>query len=109
MLRKWRCVICGDEIIEGQRFTVLRDGFVHLECLFEKLVKEGRLSQDIAALMDAVEVLNYLIVRIKEAKRLASSREVIDMLEAVRIDAEKHAAQISSLLERMAGLGGERG
>ena len=103
-LRKWRCVLCGDEVVEGQRFTVLRDGFVHLECLYEKLVREGRVNPDIVALMDAIEALNYLIVRVKEAKRLAESEELRNLLDAVRVDAEKHAAQLSALLEKRAGL-----
>ena len=103
-LRKWRCVLCGDEVIEGQRFTVLKDGFVHLECLYEKIAGSGRLDPDIVALMDIVEALNYLIVRTKEALRIARDEKLKDMLNAVRIDAEKHAAQLSALLEKKAGL-----
>ncbi len=104
-LRKWKCVLCGEDVIEGQRFTVLRNGFVHLECLYEKLVREDRVSPDIIALMDVLEALNYLIVRVKEAKRMAASEDLRDLLDAVRVDAEKHAAQLSALLEKRAGLG----
>ena len=103
-LRKWRCVLCGDEVVEGQRFTVLRDGFVHLECLYAEIASRGRLDPDTLALMDIVEALNYLIVRVKEALRLARDQRIRDMLDAVRVDAEKHAAQLSALLEKRAGL-----
>ena len=103
-LRKWRCVICGDEVIEGQRFTVLRDGFVHLECLYSKIVEKGGVDADTVALMDIVEALNYLIVRVKEALRMARDEKLRDMLNAVRVDVEKHAAQLSALLEKKAGL-----
>ncbi len=103
-LRKWKCVLCGDEVVEGQRFTVLRDGFVHLECLYAEIAKRGRLDGDVAALMDVVEALNYLIVRVKEALRMASDEKVRNVIDAVRVDAEKHAAQLSSLLEKRVGL-----
>ena len=103
-LRRWKCVLCGDDVIEGQRFTVLRDGFVHLECLYSEIARRGRLDGDILALMDILAALNYLIVRVKEALRMASDEKLRDMLNAVRIDAEKHAAQLSALLEKKAGL-----
>ncbi len=100
-LRKWRCVLCGEDVIEGQRFTVLRNGFAHLECLYEHIVAENKLSPDVLALMDAIEALNYLIVRLKEAKRLAHSPDVISIIDSIRVEVEKSTAQASNLLEKL--------
>ncbi len=100
-LRKWKCVLCGEDVIEGQRFTVLKDGFVHLECLYERIVSEGKMSPDVLALMDAIEALNYLIVRLKEAQRMARSADVRNLLDSIRVEVEKSTAQASNLLERL--------
>jgi hypothetical protein len=103
--RKWRCYICGDEVVEGQRFTVTSKGFVHLECLYEKIAEKG-LSRDVIAYMDALEVLNYAITRLKEAEVLSSTPEARAALEATRRSLEAEAARLTKKLVEASGVEG---
>ncbi len=101
--RKWQCYICGDEVVEGQRFTVTGKGFVHLECLYRS-VAEKKLTRDIVAYMDALEVLNYAITRIKEAEMLSETPEAKASLQEARRKLEAEAARITKQLVEAAGL-----
>lgn len=101
--RKWRCYICGDEVVEGQRFTVTSKGFVHLECLYSKIAEKG-LSNDAVAYMDALEVLNYAITRFKEAELVASSAEVKAALQETRRLLEAEAAKVTKRLVEATGV-----
>lgn len=101
--RKWRCYICGDEVVEGQRFTVTSKGFVHLECLYSKIAEKG-LSNDVVAYMDALEVLNYAITRFKEAELVASSAEVKAALQETRRLLEAEAAKVTKRLVEATGV-----
>ncbi len=97
-LLKWKCVICGQDVIEGQRFFyVPGKGYAHAECYYEKLL-EGKepMMRDIIALMDANEVLSYAIVRLKEAARVASSSEVKDAITRTRREIEMLAEKLET-------------
>ncbi len=101
--RKWTCYICGDDVVEGQRFTVTSKGFVHLECLYRRIAEKG-LSNDIVAYMDALEVLNYAITRFKEAELIAASAEVRAALQETRRVLEAEAAKVTKRLVEAAGV-----
>ncbi len=91
-LKKWTCAICGDVLVEGQRFGFIPGkGYVHLECLYEKIAPKDR---DVVSLMDANEVLTYAIVRLKEATRIAGSEEVKEALVEARKKVEALAAKL---------------
>lgn len=98
-LRKWKCVYCGDEVIEGQRFFWIPSerGYAHIECVYERLLsKASEEFRDTVALMDANEVLSYAIVRLKEAARIAASEDVREEITRVRREIERLAAQLES-------------
>ncbi|MEZ0290792.1 MAG: DUF2175 family protein [Sulfolobales archaeon] len=97
--RTWKCGICGESVIEGQRFIFVKDlGFVHLECAIERLLGKESVSRDIIALLDANEVITYSIVRFKDSEIKASSKETKDLLINMRRELEKISAQLSSKL-----------
>ena len=103
-LKKWKCVLCGQDVIEGQRFIYLPNkGYAHIECYYEKL--KPKLNPDIIALMDANEVLAYAIVRLKEAARLAGTPEVSEEITQARRKIEGLAARLEKKLVDVSGEG----
>ena len=52
--KSWKCGICGDTVIEGQRFLVVKDiGFTHLEYMLEKLFEKNKnIDRNLLALID---------------------------------------------------------
>ena len=103
-LKKWKCVLCGQDVIEGQRFIYIPGkGYAHIECTYERA--REKLSPDVVALMDANEVLSYAIVRLKEAARIAESEEVRGEITGARYKIEGLAAKLEELLTKLVGLG----
>ncbi|MCE4600505.1 MAG: DUF2175 domain-containing protein [Desulfurococcales archaeon] len=101
-LRKWKCHLCGQDIIEGQRFLfVPGKGYVHIECYYER-VKASNAERDVMALMDANEVLTYAIVRLKEAGRIAASDELREEILSARRRIEELAERLERLLHEKA-------
>ncbi len=95
---KWKCTLCGEEIVEGQRFTFLSGiGAAHNECLMSTILSKN-LNRDMVALLDANEVLLYAIVRFKEAEKTAETIEVKSVLAEIRKDIEKLAGKISNAI-----------
>jgi hypothetical protein len=106
--RKWRCVLCGEEVVEGQRFIYIPGrGYAHVECVAGLIAEKGLLTGDVAALHAASEALSYAIVRLKEAARLASSGEAVEAIVEARRRVEDIAAMVERVLaDRLAGEGG---
>ncbi|MCE4628321.1 MAG: DUF2175 domain-containing protein [Desulfurococcales archaeon] len=103
-LKKWKCILCGQDVIEGQRFIyVPGKGYAHIECAYERA--KDKLSPDVVALMDANEVLAYAIVRLKEAARIAESEQVKSEIVGARYKIEGMAAKLEELLSKLLGLG----
>ena len=99
-MKRWRCVICGEDILEGQRFTQLSEGYAHIECIREKAAeKHGSPPRDMEALLDALESALYGIVRAKEAARYASDEDVRRIIEKYRQMLEEEALIMSVALE----------
>ena len=106
-LGKWKCVLCGDDVIEGQRFFYIPGrGYAHAECVYERLADKGY-SREAVALMDANEVLAYAIVRLKEAARIAGKGSVADEITSVRKEVEGLAARLEKVLVDLVGGLGE--
>ncbi|MGC9009629.1 MAG: DUF2175 family protein [Sulfolobales archaeon] len=99
--KTWKCGLCGENVIEGQRFLFLRNlGFVHLECLIEKLSEKNLLNRDIIALIDSNEVVTYSIIRLKQAEIMSSDNKIKEIIMSLRKELEKRSAVLSSELER---------
>ncbi|MDM7276032.1 MAG: DUF2175 family protein [Thermoprotei archaeon] len=98
MAGKWKCALCGGEIVEGQRFTFLSGlGAVHNECLIVSVLSKD-LTRDMVALLDVNEVLLYAIIRFKEAEKAAETGEVKSVIAEIRRDIEKLAGRISNAI-----------
>ena len=95
---KWKCALCGEDVIEGQRFFYIPGkGYAHAECVYEEITG-SKLFRDKIALMDANEILAYTIVRLKEATRIAESSKVKDELVSARKKIEGLAAKLEKIL-----------
>ncbi|MEM2204146.1 MAG: DUF2175 family protein [Sulfolobales archaeon] len=101
----WKCGLCGEQVIEGQRFLVIKNiGFAHLECVVEELVKRHQnISRDALSLIDANEAITYAIVRLKTAELQAQSDAQRSMISAARKDLEKHSAFLGNELGKLLG------
>ncbi len=101
----WKCGLCGEQVIEGQRFLVIKKiGFAHLECVIEELVKKNpNISRDALSLVDANEAITYAIVRLKTAELQAQSETQRSMISAARKDLEKHSAFLGNELGKLLG------
>ncbi|MCE4606562.1 MAG: DUF2175 domain-containing protein [Desulfurococcales archaeon] len=103
--KSWKCGLCGEPVIEGQRMVVLgKYGYVHVECFYEYLKKKypHGIPRDILALSDANEALAYAIVRLKQAQRI--SDEESGFLLSTRNKIEDLAEEIDVKLSEKLGL-----
>ncbi len=103
--KSWKCGLCGDTVIEGQRFLVIKDiGFTHLECVVEKVSSRGGgMDRDLVALIDVNEMLTYGIVRLKQAELEAGSDDLRSRIASARKDLEKHSALLGNELKKYLG------
>ena len=99
-IKKWRCSICGEEIIEGQRFAQLGDAYVHLECVRRITASKLKaIPRDLEAIMDTLEATLYALVRTKEALSYASKSDVREILEKHLSMLEDQALILSIVVE----------
>jgi len=97
--KTWKCGICGETIIEGQRFIFLREiGFAHLECVLERLTEKNSVNRDLLSLIDANELITYSIIRLKESETLAADKDIKEKIISVRKSLEKYSVELSDLL-----------
>jgi|DewCreStandDraft_3_1066083.scaffolds.fasta_scaffold01881_4 hypothetical protein len=101
----WKCGICGEQVIEGQRFLVIKNiGFAHFECVVGDVIRRSQnISRDLLSLLEANEAITYAIVRLKTAEAEAGSDQLRSMVAAARKDLEKHSAFLGNELGRMIG------
>jgi len=106
--KSWRCSVCGEPVVEGQRFLWLPGGrVVHLECVYGLLAeRRDEVPRRVAALLDAVEAVSYAIVRLKGAERLAAGTGEEDALREQRKRLESAAALLEKRLEEVLGEAG---
>jgi len=101
----WKCGLCGEQVIEGQRFLVIKNlGFAHLECVVGELVKKQQgISRDALALLEANEAITYAIVRLKTAEVEAGDEHLRSLIASARKDLEKHSAFLGNELGKILG------
>ena len=99
-MKKWTCTLCGEEVVEGQRFAQLGEGYAHIECLrslaAEKLIS---IPRDLEAALDTLEATLYALVRTKEARRYASKKDIREVLDKHLSLLEDQALILSILVE----------
>ena len=97
--KKWTCFLCGDTVIEGQRFVWMPNkGYAHIECLHEDLKEKfnGSIPSDVEALLDFEEAVAYAIVRSKHAEKL------LDEETRARVEEARHKLEgLSALASRL--------
>ena len=94
-LKRWKCAVCGEEIIEGQLFTFYSKGPVHWECLERELAAKLYKDVDAAALLRLDRFLHEGIVLAKQLEYLAQNEETKKMIEEVRKQLEVLAAKLT--------------
>lgn len=99
-LKKWTCVHCGGEIVEGQLFTFYKRGPAHWEC-FEKELSD-RLYRDVelAALLKLDHYLHEGIVLAKQLEYLLEREEVRNKVVEIRKQLEQLAARLTGEISR---------
>lgn len=99
-MRRWVCIFCQGEVVEGQRFTFLPGrGAVHVECLESRIISK-RGDPDTVAILEANEALLYALVRLKQAERIA--RDARSEVEALRREVEGLAGKLARRLGELA-------
>ena len=101
---KWKCFICGGEVVEGQRFLWLPGrGYAHIECFVNSLREKlgERLPGDLLALLEVEEALAYTITRLKQARWLTGSEELRREIDEERKRVEGLAARASKKLSEL--------
>ncbi len=99
--KKWSCYLCGDIVIEGQRFGYIPEkGFIHIECLREYISNKfgGSIPIDVEAALDLEEIAAYGIIRVKELERIVGG-ELREKIESGRHKLEGISALAGSILK----------
>jgi len=95
-LKRWKCVACGEEIIEGQLFTFYNKGPVHWECLEREMAARVYKDVDLAALVRLDHYLHEGIVLAKQLEYMTQSEEVRKRIEEIRRQLEVLAAKLTN-------------
>lgn len=102
---RWMCIYCSGPIEKDQLFTFISKGSVHFTCL-EK--EAGQRSEEKSGpLLRLLKAELDLIVAYKKYIGSVSDDEARKLSEANEKDSERHAAQLSKLLDKV--LGAEEG
>ncbi|ACB39750.1 DUF2175 domain-containing protein [Pyrobaculum neutrophilum] len=96
MRKRWRCAICGDEIVEGQLFTFYSKGAVHWECWEREISPKVYRDVDLAAILRLDHYLHVGIVLSKELEHLAQGEEARRKITEVRKQLEALAAKLTA-------------
>jgi Uncharacterized protein conserved in archaea len=99
-LKRWKCAVCGEEIIEGQVFTFYSKGPVHWECLERELADRIYKDVDTAALLRLDHYLHEGIVLAKQLEHLATG-EARKRIEEVRKQLEALAARLTNEITKI--------
>ncbi len=95
-LKRWKCAVCGEEIIEGQLFTFYSKGPVHWECLEKEMAARVYKDVDLAALIRLDHYLHEGIVLAKQLEYMTQSEEVRKRIEEIRRQLEVLAAKLTN-------------
>jgi len=106
-LKKWSCFVCGEDVIEGQKFTFLRDKAVHLHCLESHLV--DKLSGDADKLHKALVLIRALdisataLVGYKTIKLALKEGALAELMEKLQRDEERISSILTGEIEKLLG------
>lgn len=103
MATKWSCAICGKQIMWSELFTFYSKGPAHFSCFKDSAMqkKEEGEGVPVDALLNMLETELRLIVSNKKYLNETTNEEVKKVLDENEKDAEKHAAVLTKLLDRL--------
>ena len=107
VLKKWSCFICGQDVIEGQKFTFLDGKAVHLHCLERHVIEKlsGNLDklQKALTLIRALDISATALVGYKTIKLAQREGTLAELMENLQMDEERISliltGEIKKLLE----------
>nr|WP_053240489.1 DUF2175 domain-containing protein [Pyrobaculum islandicum] len=96
MRKHWKCVICGNDIIEGQLFTFYSKGPVHWECWEREIAPKIYRDVDLAVLLRLDHYIHEDIVSLKELEQIAQNEETKKEILEIRRQLEATAAKLTN-------------
>lgn len=100
---KWDCGICSNKIAWDELFTFLSDKrVVHFECLKKESLKSSKTDPEtLNAVLDALQEELVSLVNYKGRMQKTKDEEVKKTMEAAYKDAEKNAAIMTRMVEKL--------
>lgn len=92
--KRWKCAVCGEEVVEGQLFTFYSKGPAHWECLEREIAPAVYRDVDAAALLRLDKFLHEGIVLAKQLEHVAQSEETKAKIREIRKQLEAAAARL---------------
>ena len=102
-LMKWDCFVCGDKVIEGQKFTFVSKGPVHLHCLEKTLTEKYKGDSKLLVIQQLIRALDASssgIVAYKQLKLVAANDELKKFFEKLQVEEEKLSTLITKEIEK---------
>ncbi len=104
---KWTCGFCGKPIYWDELFTFLSNkSVVHYTCLRERALKTSKVSQEVIKIvLDSLEdELNKIVIYKQRSNQVGDNEDIKKVLDQTEKDAEKNAAQLTRLVEKLSGV-----
>ncbi|BCU69330.1 DUF2175 domain-containing protein [Stygiolobus caldivivus] len=104
---KWNCGLCGNPIYWDELFTFLSNkAVVHFTCLKERALKTAKVNQDtMGVVLDSLEdELNKIVVYKQRMSKVTDNEEIKKALDQTEKDAEKNAAILTRLVEKLSSV-----
>lgn len=101
--RVWKCYRCGQDIVEGMKFTFTSKGPIHWEC-YRAEIKEmfnGVIPEDVNVLLDLTDYLEGGIVKAKELEMRVSTDAVKQSILSRRKIMEGEAAKLMKEIDSL--------
>ena len=101
---KWNCGLCGNPIYWDELFTFLSNkAVVHYTCLREKALKTSKVGEEIMKIvLDSLEdELNKIVIYKQRIAKVGENEEIKKVLDQTEKDAEKNAALLTRLVEKL--------
>ncbi|MFQ5970083.1 MAG: DUF2175 family protein [Nitrososphaerales archaeon] len=102
MASKWNCAICSKQIMWSELFTFYSKGAAHFLCFKDVAVQTKKEGVPVDALLNILETELRMIVSYKKHLSETTNEDLKKVLDENEKDAEKHAALLTKLIDRMA-------
>jgi len=104
-LKKWSCFVCGEDVIEGQKFTFLDNRAVHLHCLekytVDKLSNEPEKLHRALTLIRALDISATALVGYKTIKLAQGEGTLAELMEKLQMDEERISLILTGEIKKL--------